>query len=130
MASISIASVTIPNWEIGSDVVLRIYALQPFVAADNTIVAAGVPSEDSSAASNFFQAVACALAGTSLTISACALESTTDSLDNPSAQYGAYFYTSGGQRIGAFAEFDSFSLPPSPINTTWAAIAAVQQGIL
>jgi hypothetical protein len=130
MASISIASVTIPNWEIGSDVVLRIYALQPFVAADNTIVAAGVPSEDSSAAANFFQAVNCTLAGTSLTISACALASTTDSLDNASAQYGAFFYTSGGQRIGAFAEFGAFCLPSLPTNTTWAAIAAAQQGAL
>ncbi len=109
---------------------LRIYALQPFVAADNSIIAAGVPSEDSSAASNFFQPVACTLAGTSLTISACTLESTTDSLDNASAQYGAYFYTSGGQRIGAFAEFDAFSLPPSPTSTTWAAIAAAQQGTI
>lgn len=127
MASISIASVSIPNWQLGPDVVLRIYSLESFVAADNSIVAAGIPSEDSSQNDNFFEPVACSLSGTTLTIAACALLSTSDSLDNPAARYGAFFFTTEGQRIGAFAEFACFSLPASPTSTTWKAIAIAQE---
>jgi hypothetical protein len=123
MASITIASVAIPNWELGSDVQLRIYALASFVALDNTIVAAGKPSEDTSESGNFYQPVACTLSGTTLTIASCTLESTVDSQDNPSAMYGAWFFTTEGQRIGAFAEFAGFFLPASPTSTTWKAIA-------
>ena len=130
MAQINIALVAIPNWELGPDVLLRIYALQSFVAADGIIVAAGNPSEDAAQNCNFFQSVACTLAGTTLTIAACTLESTTDSQDNPSATYGAWFYTTEGQRIGAFAEFATFSLPALPASTTWKAIAIAQGGNL
>ena len=126
MASVFIASVNIPNWELGPDVVLRIYAQQSFEAADGSIIAAGVPSEDASENDNLFQSVACTLSGTTLNIAACSLESTTDSLDNPSARYGAFFFTNEGQRIGTFAEFGSFVLPSAPASTTWAAIAVAQ----
>jgi hypothetical protein len=130
MASISIASVSINNWELGPDVQLRIYALQSFVSADGNLNPAGIPSEDSSQNDNFYQAVACTLAGTTLTIAACTLESTTDSLDDPSAQYGAFFFTTEGQNLGAFAQFAAFSLPAAPANTTWEAIAIAQRGTL
>jgi len=130
MASITIAPISIPNWQLGSDVQLRIYPLQSFVAADNTILAAGIPSEDVSQSGNFFQLVACTLSGTTLAIASCTLESTTDSLDNPSATYGAVFYTTEGQRIAAFGEFASFALPSAPAATTWQAIAQAQGGIL
>lgn len=130
MASISIASVAIPNWELGPDVQLRIYALENFIAADSSIVPAGVPSEDSSQNNNFFESVACTLSGTTLTIAACTLESTIDSQDNPAAQYAAYFFTIEAQNLGAFGEFAAFSLPSSPTSTTWAAIALAQRGYL
>ena len=129
MASITIASVTIPNWQLSSDVQLRIYALQNFTAADSTIEAAGVPSQDPTQSGNFFQAVSCSLAGSSLTIASCTLESTTDSLDNPAAQYGAFFYTTEGVYIGAFGQFAAFSLPAAPTSTTWEAIAVAQRGL-
>jgi hypothetical protein len=128
MASITIAAVTIQNWQLSNDVQLRIYPLQSFTAADSSLVAAGVPSEDAAVNSNFFASVACTLSGTALTISSCTLESTTDSVDNPSAQYGAFFFTTEGQRIGAFGEFSAFALPATPPSTTWAAIALAQQG--
>jgi hypothetical protein len=70
------------------------------------------------------------VSGTTLTIASCTLESTTDSLSNPAAQYGAYFFTTGGVRICAFGEFAAFSLPASPTSTTWAAIAQAQGGTL
>lgn len=126
MAQVTIASVSIPNWQLSSDVQLRIYALQSFQAADATLVAAGVPSEDSAQNDNFYQAVACTLTGTTLTIASCTLESTTDSLDNPSAQYGAFFFTTEGVKLGAFGEFAAFALPAAPTSTTWGAIAVAQ----
>ena len=127
MASISIASAAIPNWELSSDVQLRIYPLQNFVAADSTIEDAGTPGEDASVNSNNYEAVSCTLSGTTLTIAACTLESTVDSPTNPSAAYGAYFFTNEGQRIGAFGAFSSFFLPATPTSTTWAAIALAQE---
>ena len=130
MASITIASVNTPNWDLTSDVVLRIYPLQSFIAADGTMIAAGIPSEDSAQNNNFYQSVACSLSGTTLTIASCTLESTTDSQDNPSAQYSAYFFTTEGQRLGCFAEFAAFSLPAAPTSTTWNAIAIAQRGSL
>lgn len=129
MASITIASASVPNWELSSDVQLRIYPLQSFIAADSTIEGAGTPSEDSTQNDNDYIAVNCTLSGTTLTIASCTLESTTDSLDNPGAQYGAYFFTNEGQRLGVFAEFATFSLPASPTSTTWAAIAEAQKGL-
>jgi len=130
MASITIASGTVNNWELGSDVQLRIYPLENFVAADSTYEAEGNPSEDASQNNNFFEAVACTVSGTTLTIASCTLESTTDSLNNPAAQYGAYFFTTEGVRIGAFGAFAAFSLPSSPTSTTWGAIAQAQGGTL
>jgi len=130
MASITIASVTIPNWQINSDVQLRVYALQSFIAADGTVVNCGKPSADQTESSNFFVPAACTLSGTNLTIASLALESTTDSQDNPAATYGAFFYTTEGELLAPFAEFAQFVLPSSPSSTTWAAIAQAQQGAL
>jgi hypothetical protein len=130
MASVTVAAASIPNWELSPDVQLRIYPLQNFVAADNTIESAGVPSEDAVEAANNYVAVACTLLGSTLTIASCVLKSTTDSLDNPGALYGAFFYTTEGEKIGAFAQFATFALPNSPASTTWAAIAQAQKGTL
>jgi hypothetical protein len=126
MASITIAAAAIYNWQLGSDVQLRIYALESFYAADGFEVAAGNPSEDADASSNFYGVVACTVSGSQLNIPSFTLESTTDSPTNPSARYGAYFYTLEGQRIGPFGEFASFSLPSTPTSTTWGAIEEAQ----
>jgi hypothetical protein len=123
MAVITIASATLPNWELSSDVVLRIYPLESFISADSNLNEAGIPSEDAAQNNNYFQAVSCTLSGTTLTIASCTLESTTDSPDNPTAKYGAYFFTSEGQNLGAFAQFAAFALPASPTSTSWHAIA-------
>ena len=130
MASISIASASVPNWQQTSDVQLRIYPLQSFEAADGSLEVQGSPSADVATAGNWFESVACTLTGTTLTIAACSLESTTDSPDNPAATYGAFFYTTEGQQIGPFGAFAKFVLPATPTSTTWAAIEAAQQGIL
>ena len=130
MATISIASDTIPNWQLGSDVQLRIYPLKSFEAADGTLEVQGSPNADQSQSANFYISVSCSLSGTALTISACSLESTTDAQDNPSATYGAWFYTTEGEQLGAFGIFKSFLLPATPANTTWGAIEIAQGAVI
>ena len=130
MASISIASVSIPNWQRDSDVQLRVYPLASFEAADGAIVAQGTPSQDQTVAGNFYTAAACTLSGTTLSIASLTLESTTDSLDNPAATYGAFFYTAEGEQICPFGNFSNFVLPAAPTSTTWAAIELAQAGTL
>ena len=82
----------------------------------------GNPNEDEAVSSNFFISVVCTLAGTVLSIAAVTLKSTTDSLDNPSAKYGAFFYTNEGEQIAPFGSFASFLLPASPNIKTFDAI--------
>jgi hypothetical protein len=130
MALITIAGASIPNWEGGSDVVLRIYPLSSFQAADGTLEMQGTPGDDEAASSNFYIPVACTLSGTTLSIASCTLESTADSLDNPAARYGAFFYTNEGEKIAPFGQFASFVLPASPTSTTWDAVDQAQQGTL
>lgn len=129
MASISIASATVPNWQLTSDVQLRVYALASFEASDGSLIVAGCPTGDETVAANFFVTAACTLSGTTLTIAALTLESTTDS-DNPGATYGAYFFTTEGELIGPFGKFANFLLPASPTSTTWGAIELAQEGTL
>jgi hypothetical protein len=132
MAAVIIAATSIYNWELASDVELRIYALQSFWGSDGYEVVAGNPSEDSSDNDLFFAIAACTFGGPgsgTLNIAAITLESTTDS-SNPNATYAAYFYTLEGQRLAVFGEFGSFALPPTPNSTTWGAVAAAQGSTL
>jgi hypothetical protein len=122
MASVSIAATSIPNWQAGSDVVLRIYPLSSFQAADGTLLVQGNPSNDEASAANFYIPVACTLSGSTLSIASVTLKSTTDSVDNPTAKYGAFFYTNEGEQIAPFGQFASFALPASPTSTTWDAL--------
>jgi hypothetical protein len=130
MASITIASVAVPNWQRDSDVELRIYARSSFIAADGTLVAEGHPDFDEAVAGNWFVRAACSLSSSVLTIPSITLISTTDSQDNPAAEYSAYFYTTEGEQIGAFGAFDLFKLPASPASTTWKDIQLAQGGNL
>ena len=126
MANITIASTTLSSWHLGDDVHLRIYPLAPFVAADGSIIMGAPLSPDSSLDSNFYEEVACSVVGQALTIASCTLASTMDSLDNPGAAYGAYFFTNEGEMIAPFGEFASFQLAASPTSTTWGAISQAQ----
>lgn len=127
MPLITIASVTIPNWQRDSDVELRLFADASFSAQSGDLIVQGDPSENAEKSDNFFVRAACTLSGTSLTIASVQLDSTLDS-DVPSCHWQAWFFTPDGVRIGAFGEFQRFVLPASPTSTTWAAIAAAQQG--
>jgi hypothetical protein len=128
MPVITIAAVTLNNWQQSSDVQLRIYALESFIDSAGNLINAGNPTEDESVSGNWFVAAACTLAGTQLTIAQVQLSTTTDS-DNPNALYSAWFFTTEGERIGPFQEFQTFKLPATlPSNTTWKAVAQAQGG--
>jgi hypothetical protein len=123
MASITIASVTIPGWQGNSSgVQLRIYTNQSFTAASGTIYPKSVTLAPSSLGT-FFQSYTCSVSAGSLIIPAVTLDSTVDSPDNPNASYSAVLFDSqSGKQIQSFGTFAAFSLNPSPTSTTWAAI--------
>ena len=125
--SVTIAATAVPNWQRDNDVVLRIYALASFVAADGTEIVGGDTSMDSSSNSNWFQSLACTITNNQMHIPAVTLPSTTDSVDNPQAAYCALLFTTEGDLISPYGQFVRFVLPPLPASTTWAAIAALSQ---
>jgi hypothetical protein len=128
MPLITIASVNVPNWQRDSDVELRAFADKSFAASDGTLIVKGDPSEDQERSDNWFLRGTCSLAGSTLTVNSLELYSTTDS-DQPDARWQAWFFTAEGERIGPFGEFQRFALPETPTATTWAAIAAAQEGL-
>ena len=126
MASITIASVTVPNWQGNtSGIVLRVYFNEAFTAASGNIYPKTIYSNAAVAASlgTFYQTNACTVTGTSLVIPAITLDSTTDSPDNPGASYSAVLWDSTtGKPIQMFGTFPSFVLDPTHTSATWAAI--------
>lgn len=123
MASISIASISVPNWQGNSSgIQLRIYANCSFTAQSGTFYPLG-NVHASPNAGQFYQLYACTVSSGSLVIPAVTLDSTADSPDDPSATYSAYLWDSNtGKLIQSFGTFGAFSLSPSPTSTTWAAI--------
>jgi hypothetical protein len=131
MASITIASVTVPNWQGNTaGIVLRIYFNEAFTAASGTIYPKTVYSNAAGVASlgTFYQTNACTVTGTSLEIPAITLDSTTDSPDNPGASYSAVLWDSTtGKPIQPFGTFRSFVLDPTHTSATWSAIFAASE---
>jgi hypothetical protein len=127
MPLITIASVTIPNWQGNtSGVVLRIYANADFTAESGTFYPRSVRGNPASLGT-FYQAYACTVNGSSLVIPQVQLDSTTDSPDNSNATYSAELWDSTtGKAIQHFGTFERFALGPTQTSTTWAAIFAAE----
>lgn len=124
MALITIATVTVPNWQGNtSGIVLRIYVNQSFTAATGTIYMQTVNANASSGLGTFFQANDCTVSGTELEIPAITLDSTTDGLDNQSSSYSAVLWDStSGKMIQPFGTYSKFTLSATPTSITWAQI--------
>ena len=125
MPLITIASVAVPNWQGNtSAIALRIFTNEPFTAQSGTIYPATVHANLKAAGlGTFFGSFSCSVSSTILTIPAITLDSTADSPDNSGATYSAVLWDgASGQPIQPFGSATSFSLPPSPVSTTWAAI--------
>lgn len=123
MPLISIASVTIPNWQGNTTgVSLRIYANAPFTAQSGTTYGFG-SQLNPAGLGTFFQSVACTSSGGGLVVPSFTLDSTTDSPDNPAASYSAVLWDgTSGQPVQSFGTFAAFALPATPTSTTWGAI--------
>lgn len=127
MANITIASVTVPNWQGNtSGVQLRIYTNASFTAASGTLY----PQSNiylSQTIGTFYQVYSCTVSSGSLVIPAVVIDSTTDSPDNPAATFSAVLFDAqSGKQIQSFGTFAAFSLNPTPTSTTWAAIFAAE----
>jgi hypothetical protein len=122
MPLITIAAVTIPNWQgAAANVSLRIYANDSFTAQSGAIVPQTVLTNAPSLGT-FFKTVPCSIASGALTIPLLTLESTVDSPDNPDATYAAVFWDEASQQlIQPFGTESEFSLPVTT-PTTWSAI--------
>jgi len=123
MPLITIAAVTIPNWQgNATGIVLRLYANESFTAQSGSFYPRGVQCNPASLGT-FFQAVTCSVVGGALTIPSFTLDSTTDSPDNPDASYSAVLWDSAsGKPVQSYGTFAAFALPAEPTPTTWSAI--------
>jgi hypothetical protein len=132
MATKNIAPVTLPNWQGVSDSIsLFIYIHTAFASAGGSLYPATVehnlPYNGICTSGTFYIAAPCTVSGSSLTIPAISLDSTTDSPDNPNALLSAVLWdTAAGQPIEHLGTFTRFSLPAEPTSTTWAQIFATE----
>lgn len=134
MPAITVASVTIPNWQgNSSNVALHVYSIADFTAQDGTLVPKSIRAHVSNGLGTFLVSVACSVSGGALTIPSLTLESTTDSGDNPAAMYCAELWdNASNQAIQAFGTVTRFPITPTPSSTTWAQIfasAVISQGL-
>jgi hypothetical protein len=123
MAFITISSTNISGWQgNSSNVQLRIYTNAGFTSISGNSYPATVTTNPASLGT-FYQTYNCTANGTVLTVPAVSLDSTTDSVNNPSATFSAVFFDLGsGKEIQAFGEF---VLYPTPTSTTWGNIFAL-----
>jgi len=125
MASITISNIAIPNWQGNTQgVQLRVFTNGSFTASNGNVNPATFQSNPASLGT-FFRTYTCSVSGSTLTVPTVTLDSTTDSIDNPSASYSAVLFdTNSGKPIQPFGTYTSFSLSPSPTSTTWGNIFA------
>jgi hypothetical protein len=102
------------------------YCNSAFTAQSGTFYPQSVLSNPASLGT-FFQSYVCTVASGALTIPAVTLDSTQDSLDNPDASYSAVLWdNTSGKQIQGLGTWGSFTVPPTPTSTTWAAIFAAK----
>jgi hypothetical protein len=118
MATVTVSSIVLPNWNYGgSTAKLRLFLQTGFVSS------AGIPLQASAPNSGqFYKDVTITITGTDASVASFTLDSTTDGLDIQSARYSAFFYNSSGQRLKSYEGFDNFAVGPSPTTVSWADI--------
>jgi hypothetical protein len=124
MASITISSANVAGWQGNSTgVQLRIYTNSSFTASSGNLY----PQTMGNPASlgSFYQVYSCSVSGSTLTLPPVHLDSTTDSIDNPSATFSAVLWDSvSGKPIQVFGTESTFALAPSPTTTSWGNVFA------
>lgn len=106
-APVSVSQTTIQGWTYGgASARLRIFANSQFVTSDGKIINAG-----SQAKSSWYKEIVCAISGTTLTVPAFQIDTTTDS-DVKTATYSAVFYDAKGvKRDNFFPDIPNFRVP-------------------
>jgi hypothetical protein len=128
-AQVTIASQQIKNWQGGTSVELRIYALDDFVDATGQPVVKGSPYDQTQG--KWFSKVTCTVASTTLTCPSVNVPPTVNSIDKPGAKLGAFLFNPSTNRlIGPYSVFGSFSVPASPSSTTWSDIRSYNIGTI
>ena len=120
---ISIQQLSIQGWQGSSNVALRINTDVGFTSSNGNVWPQ-TKRDNPASLGTFYQQFTCTVSGTELTIPAFTLDSTQDSVDNPTATYTAQFIDlSSGQVIQHFG--GPFGVSPVNTSTTWAAIFEV-----
>lgn len=91
--AMTIASSVINGWNYPGTVVLRVYADQDFLTSSGEFIKQGSPG-----GAQFYRQYTCSLVGTTLTIPAIDIVTTTDSPDVPSATLTFSFFVNGTKR--------------------------------
>jgi hypothetical protein len=116
MTLITVSQLSQPWTFGGSEATLRIFASEPFHAADGTFVVGGSPGT-----SNVAYEVECSLAvQDTIIIPETEIQSTEDSRDRPDAGYTAIIYDEDD--VERYRLVENCLLPSSPTTTTWAEI--------
>lgn len=133
MAQITITTTTINIWQgVGDSIALFVLVNAPFTSSDGGMYPATVerhlPYAGRPASGTCYFSVACEVGGggSTLTIPAITLPSTTDSPDNPATSYSALLWdTAAGAPLQQFGTFSRWTLQPSydgSTNITWADV--------
>lgn len=104
--TITVPAQQVTNWQYGSGTItLRLFLDRGFVTSSGIPLQPGSPT-----GGRFYKDVSCSLSGTTLTIAAFTLDSTTDGLDFTTARYSAWFYD-GTRKLAPYAGFEAFRVP-------------------
>jgi hypothetical protein len=115
MSVVTLSSTTIEKWEpTGKTVELWIFSKEAWLSSDDKIHLSGSPEMP-----GIFRRVLCHEDAQTLTISATAIDSTTNARVNPDACYLAFFYTVKRNKGTMLRPFDllpdPFTVPPIPM---------------
>lgn len=120
--TVTIAPTTTPTLLPNGEYRLRIYSHGARISAEGFPILQGSPN-DLRLSPLAIAEVTCTVLGKVLSVPALICEASEDATDNPNVPVGAYLFNAQNRMLSVFSVFASFHLPPSPPNTTWAAIA-------
>lgn len=125
MATITVSSFLVENWQDSTVTTLRIFCDSGFTTSGTQYVPQSGPSDTVA-----YKSLTCTYdsAAKTLLIPSFTIDSTTDGLDITTARFSAYFFDTSGTLVRPFAGFTSFAVPATPTTTTWVAIRIYNQG--
>lgn len=125
MATITVGSLLLENWQDSTATVLRIFCDRAFITSGGQYVPQGSPGSDTA-----YKSLSCTYdsGAKTLTIPSFTIDSTVDGLDITSARYSGFFFDTNGSLIKPFDGFIQFAVDNALSSTTWTAIRVFNQG--